>query len=54
MAALADISQSFKSKTIFGLLRNAPDLLPHIKNIEDMFKSLEKGVGQSLTFIHVD
>jgi DNA mismatch repair protein MSH6 len=47
MVALADVSQTFKSKTIFGLLRNAPDLLPHIKNIDDMFKSPEKGVIMS-------
>ncbi|KAF5351341.1 hypothetical protein D9758_008002 [Tetrapyrgos nigripes] len=34
---LADASESFNSKTILGLLRSAPDLLPNIKNIESMF-----------------
>jgi DNA mismatch repair protein MSH6 len=40
---LADTSESFKSKTILGLLRAAPDLSPHIKNVEVMFKKPEKG-----------
>ena len=34
---MADESESFKSKTILGLLRSAPDLLPNIKNVEDMY-----------------
>ncbi|KAG6815417.1 hypothetical protein H0H87_002062 [Tephrocybe sp. NHM501043] len=34
---LGDVSESFKSKTIFGLLRSAPDLLPHIKNVESLY-----------------
>ncbi|GLB42318.1 putative DNA mismatch repair [Lyophyllum shimeji] len=37
LSQLADTSESFKSKTIFGLLRSAPDLLPNIKHVEDMF-----------------
>ena len=42
MAKLADESESFESKTIFGLLRGAPDLLPNVKHIEEMFKPMDK------------
>jgi len=38
MAKLADESETFESKTIFGLLRGAPDLLPNINNVESMFQ----------------
>ncbi|KAJ3753736.1 muts domain V-domain-containing protein [Lentinula raphanica] len=38
LADLANASESFNSKTILGLLRSAPDLLKHIKNIESMFE----------------
>ncbi|KAG5646336.1 hypothetical protein DXG03_003659 [Asterophora parasitica] len=37
LSQLGDISDSFKSKTVFGLLRSAPDLLPNIKNVENMY-----------------
>jgi DNA mismatch repair protein MSH6 len=45
MSKLADTSESFKSKTILGLLRAAPDLLPNIKNVETMYKKPEKGMS---------
>lgn len=38
MTKLADESESFASKTIFGLLRGAPDLMPNINNVESMFQ----------------
>ena len=44
MAKLADESESFESKTIFGLLRGAPDLLPNVNHIEGMFKPVNEGV----------
>ncbi|KAG5338497.1 hypothetical protein C0989_007269 [Termitomyces sp. Mn162] len=46
LSRLADTSESFNSKTIFGLLRSAPDLLPHIKNIESLYvkPSSDKGI----------
>ncbi|THV02566.1 DNA mismatch repair protein Msh6 [Dendrothele bispora CBS 962.96] len=47
LTELADASESFKSKTILGLLRTAPELLPNIKNIESMFQkpaTLEKDI----------
>lgn len=37
LSKLADDSESFKSKTILGLLRAAPDLSPNIKHIENMY-----------------
>ena len=38
LAELGNSSESFESKTIHGLLRSAPDLLPNIKNVERMYK----------------
>lgn len=43
MAKLADVSDVFKSRTISGLLRGAPDLLPHLENVEKMYQPPEKG-----------
>jgi DNA mismatch repair protein MSH6 len=42
MVKLADESGSFKSKTIFGLLRGAPDLFPNVKHIQEMFKPMDE------------
>lgn len=39
---LADESEDFDSKTILGLLRNAPDLLPNIKNVQSMYEPTEE------------
>ena len=39
---LADRSEAFKSRTVLGLLRGAPDLLPYIKNVEARYKTPEK------------
>ncbi|KAL0959723.1 hypothetical protein HGRIS_011415 [Hohenbuehelia grisea] len=36
---LAKLSEEFKSKTILGLLRGAPDLMQNIKNVESMYRS---------------
>lgn len=41
LADLADKSESFKSKTILGLLRAAPDLRPNLKHVESMFNKPE-------------
>ncbi|KAG9309590.1 DNA mismatch repair protein Msh6 [Chiua virens] len=38
LASLADNSESFASKTILGLLRSAPDLTLHLKNVTSRFK----------------
>ncbi|KAI5996268.1 DNA mismatch repair protein Msh6 [Pisolithus albus] len=37
LASLAENSELFESKTILGLLRSAPDLSPHLKNIQSRF-----------------
>jgi DNA mismatch repair protein MSH6 len=50
MIELAATSESFTSKTISGLLRSAPDLLPNIKNVEAMYKKPEKG---TITFADI-
>jgi len=39
---LADESEDFDSKTILGLLRDAPDLLPNIKNVQSMYEPTEE------------
>ncbi|KAK0489289.1 muts domain V-domain-containing protein [Armillaria novae-zelandiae] len=45
--SLADTSEKFKSKTIQGLLRNAPDLLQNINNVEAMYiKPSEKDANE--------
>ncbi|KAJ3556566.1 hypothetical protein NM688_g1958 [Phlebia brevispora] len=41
LSALADTAESFKSKTILGLLRSAPDLMPYLKHVKTMFKPPE-------------
>jgi DNA mismatch repair protein MSH6 len=41
---LADSSENFKSKTVLGLLRTAPDLKPHIEHVKEMYLPLESGV----------
>ena len=45
MNALADTAADFESKTISGLLRGAPDVVPNIKHSEEMFErpGSEKG-----------
>ena len=40
---LSEASSKFKSKTILGLLRTAPDLIPNVKNVEARFVKGEKG-----------
>jgi DNA mismatch repair protein MSH6 len=44
LSKLADASETFESKTILGLLRSAPDLLPHVKNVEMRFEKTEKSM----------
>jgi DNA mismatch repair protein MSH6 len=43
LESLANVSESFKSKNILGLLRSAPDLMPHIKHVQSMYEPPEKG-----------
>ncbi|KAH9917640.1 DNA mismatch repair protein Msh6 [Epithele typhae] len=42
LAQLAETADEFKSKTITGLLRSAPDLSPNLKHIKAMFQTPEE------------
>ncbi|TFK38050.1 DNA mismatch repair protein msh6 [Crucibulum laeve] len=42
MNKLADASEGFESKSILGLLRGSPDLLPHVKHVEDMYQPISE------------
>ncbi|KIM91619.1 hypothetical protein PILCRDRAFT_810908 [Piloderma croceum F 1598] len=44
--SLADTSESFESKTVLGLLRSAPDLLPGLKNVKAMYQNPEEGADE--------
>ncbi|KAI0761142.1 DNA mismatch repair protein Msh6 [Irpex lacteus] len=46
LAAMANTAESFKSKSIPGLLRSAPDLLPHLKHVKSMFKLSEDNADE--------
>ncbi|KAA1472424.1 DNA mismatch repair protein Msh6 [Dentipellis sp. KUC8613] len=46
LSKLADESESFESKTILGLLRSAPDLMPYIENVESRIESTGKDVDE--------
>lgn len=41
--SLSEVSDTFNSKGVSGLLRSAPDLFQYIKNIEDIFEKPESG-----------
>ncbi|KAJ7632274.1 muts domain V-domain-containing protein [Roridomyces roridus] len=41
MSKLADISETFTSKTILGLLRSAPDVIQNIKKVQLMYEKPE-------------
>ncbi|KAF9233196.1 muts domain V-domain-containing protein [Melanogaster broomeanus] len=47
LAGLAENSESFESKTILGLLRSAPDLTPHLRNVKSRF-TIDKETDQLL------
>ncbi|KAI6043995.1 muts domain V-domain-containing protein [Pisolithus marmoratus] len=47
LASLAENSELFESKTILGLLRSAPDLSPHLKNIQSRF-TVDKATDELL------
>ena len=51
LKALETSAEGFKSKNILGLLRSAPDLMPNIKHVQEMFvlAEKEKGSGMNLS-----
>ncbi|KAF9485007.1 DNA mismatch repair protein Msh6 [Pholiota conissans] len=42
MNKLAEEAEDFESKTISGLLRGAPDLMPHVRNVQSMFQPVKE------------
>ena len=55
MVKIADESESFKSKMIFGLLRGVPDLFYNVKHIQEMFKPMdasEEGAYLAILFLN--
>ena len=53
LSSLADEAESFESKAVFGLLRSAPDLLPHIKHVRKMFKTTDESMCFSVYFLRL-
>lgn len=43
LAEIATAADAFKSRSISGLLRAAPDLEPYIDNVESIFENPDKG-----------
>lgn len=52
LKALEKSAEGFRSKNIPGLLRSAPDLVPNIKHVQDMFVQAEKEKGLGMYFFH--
>ncbi|KAI5122644.1 hypothetical protein M0805_008727 [Coniferiporia weirii] len=48
LETLSEVSDTFNSKQVSGLLRSSPDLGPNIKNIEDLFTKPEERSDQLL------
>ncbi|TFK22134.1 DNA mismatch repair protein msh6 [Coprinopsis marcescibilis] len=48
LAKLADESEEFESKTILGLLRGAPDLMAHVRQLESLFEKPDEKVKDEL------
>ncbi|PCH35419.1 DNA mismatch repair protein Msh6 [Wolfiporia cocos MD-104 SS10] len=48
LSELADTAEHFESKTILGLLRSAPNLLPNIKHVRTMFKTPDENAEELL------
>ncbi|KAF7311618.1 DNA mismatch repair protein [Mycena kentingensis (nom. inval.)] len=46
LSHLGDVSENFASKTIFGLLRGAPDLIQNIKKVQAMYEKPEESAGE--------
>jgi len=53
LKALEKSAEGFKSKDILGLLRSAPDLMPNIKHVQDMFVQGEKEKGSSTNAVSI-
>ena len=53
LKALEKSAEGFKSKNIIGLLRSAPDLMPNIKHVQEMFVQEEKEKGSGTNPLHL-
>lgn len=53
MKTLEKSAEGFKSKNIPGLLRTAPDLMPNIKHVQEMFVQAEKEKGSGTNLMHI-
>jgi DNA mismatch repair protein MSH6 len=53
LKALENSAEDFKSKNIPGLLRSAPDLMPNIKHVQEMFVQAEKEKGSGMNLLHL-
>jgi DNA mismatch repair protein MSH6 len=53
LKALEKSAEGFKSKNIPGLLRSAPDLMPNIKHVQEMFAQAEKEKGSGTILLHL-
>ena len=52
LKALEKSAEGFKSKNIPGLLRSAPDLMPNIRHVQEMFVQAEKEKGSGMNLVH--
>jgi len=53
LKALEKSAEDFKSKNIPGLLRSAPDLMPNIKHVQEMFVQAEKEKGSGMNLLYI-
>ena len=53
LKALEESAGGFKSKNIPGLLRSAPDLMPNIKHVREMFVQAEKEKGSGTNLLRI-
>jgi len=53
LKALEKSAEGFKSKNIIGLLRSAPDLMPNIKHVQEMFVQEEKEKASGTNPLHL-
>ena len=53
LKALEKSAEGFKSKGIPGLLRSAPDLMPNIKHVQEMFVQAEKEKGSGTNLLRM-
>ena len=53
LKALEKSAEGFKSKNIPGLLRSAPDLMPNVEHVQEMFVQAEKEKGSGTNLLRI-